>query len=96
MFLSVGSRARRRGRDNIPTLTNGVNGYTYNISWDPTVLALENINDPAAFLGSSSFGKYVTSIDINSTNHYILVNDVILDTSNAKAGVSVSSAFYLR
>ena len=77
--------------DNIPVLTNGVNGYTYNVSWDPTVLALENINDPAAFLGSSSFGKYVTSIDINSTNHYILVNDVILDTSKATAGVSASS-----
>ena len=77
--------------DGIQATTNGINGYTYKVSWDPTVLALENINDPAAFLGSSSYSKYVTSIDINNTNSYILVNDIILDTSKATAGVSASS-----
>ena len=59
--------------DSIQATTNGINGYTYKVSWDPTVLALENIIDPAAFFGTSTYSSHVTSIDINSTNSFILV-----------------------
>ena len=77
--------------DNIPSTANGINGYTYMVTWDPTVLALENINDPAAFMGSSSFSRYVTSVDLNTTTSALIVNDIIIDTGNANAGVSGTS-----
>jgi hypothetical protein len=77
--------------DNVPTTTNGINGYSYAVSWDPTVLSLNNVNDPASFFGSSSYSRYVTAVDINSTNSKLIVNDIIIDTSAPSAGVSGTS-----
>lgn len=53
--------------DNIPATTNGINGYTYKVTWDPTVLALNQVNDPAAFFGTSSEHSKVTTVDLNTT-----------------------------
>ena len=77
--------------DNIPSTANGINGYTYMVTWDPTVLALENINDPGSYIGTSIYNRYVTSIDLNSTSNALIVNGIIIDTSNSNAGVVSSS-----
>ena len=73
--------------DNTAAISEGINGYCYNLTWDPTVLNCTYVQDPGPFLNSGANLVKVLSVDIGPDNSkgIFAPADIIVNTLNMSA-----------
>ena len=79
--------------DNTGSVTTGVNGYTFTVTWNPAILNCTDFTDPGPFLisGKGASGS-VTSIanGPNNAAGTLTLNDIIINTVNLTAAATGS------
>ena len=81
--------------DNTASVSAGINGYSYKLTWDPTVLSCIEFDDPASnvtaflHLPTPAHGASITSIPQQNANNAV-ANDIIVPSTSSGGNLSLS------
>ncbi|HVP17224.1 MAG TPA: cohesin domain-containing protein [candidate division Zixibacteria bacterium] len=81
--------------DNTSSVSPGINGYSYGLTWNPAVLSVTNVNDAfsGSFLNSGANQGTVQSLgDLpqDNSNGLLIIGDIILNTAKPAAAATGS------